>query len=115
MTECYIYDHVRTPRGRGRPDGALHEVQPIELASGMLRAIRDRSGLDQDPDDDLVGTGGSGFGVMALIVAAECGWITRGETLDRLSLMLGFLERSPCFHGLFPHYIDGRTGAPIRF
>ena len=48
MTECYIYDHVRTPRGRGRPDGALHEVPAIELASGVLRAIRDRSGLDTE-------------------------------------------------------------------
>lgn len=76
---------------------------------------RDRTGLDQDPGDDRVSTGGSGFAVMALIVAAERGWITRGEAADRLSLILGFLERASCFHGLFPHYMDGRTGAPIRF
>jgi len=54
MTECYIYDHVRTPRGRGRPDGALHEVPPIELAAGVLRAIRDRNGLDTGLVDDVV-------------------------------------------------------------
>ena len=54
MTECYIYDHIRTPRGRGRPDGALHEVPPIELASRVLRAIRDRNGLDTALVDDVV-------------------------------------------------------------
>ena len=36
MTDCYIYDHVRTPRGRGRPDGALHEVPAIDLAAPKL-------------------------------------------------------------------------------
>src|SRR5208283_5069744 len=54
MTDCYIYDHVRTPRGRGRPDGALHELPPIELAAGVLRAIRDRNGLDAALVDDVV-------------------------------------------------------------
>ena len=54
MTECYIYDHVRTPRGRGRADGALHEVPPIDLAAAVLRAIRDRNGLDTALVDDLV-------------------------------------------------------------
>ena len=43
MTECFIYDHVRTPRGRGRPDGALHEVPPIDLAAGVLRSRMPRN------------------------------------------------------------------------
>ena len=46
MTEAYLYDHVRTPRGKGKPDGALHEITPIQLATQMLQAIRDRSRLD---------------------------------------------------------------------
>ncbi len=54
MTECFIYDAVRTPRGRGRPDGALHEVAPIDLAAGVLAALRDRSGLDTALVDDVV-------------------------------------------------------------
>ena len=54
MPDCYIYDHVRTPRGRGRPDGALHEVPPIDLAATVLRAIRDRNGLDTSLVDDVV-------------------------------------------------------------
>ena len=39
MPEAYIYDHVRTPRGRGKSSGALHEVTPIELLTQMLRAM----------------------------------------------------------------------------
>src|SRR5262249_26974513 len=54
MTECCIYDHVRTPRGRGRPDGALHGVPPRELGSRVLRAIRERSGLDTALVEDVV-------------------------------------------------------------
>ena len=76
---------------------------------------RDRTGLTMDPDDDLVCSGGSGFAIMAIIVAAERGWIGRDEAVDRLGLILGFLERAPCYHGLFPHYMNGRTGAAIRF
>jgi acetyl-CoA C-acetyltransferase len=54
MTECFIYDAVRTPRGRGRPDGALHEVPPVNLATTVLQAIRDRNGLDTAQVDDVV-------------------------------------------------------------
>jgi acetyl-CoA C-acetyltransferase len=54
MADCFIYDHVRTPRGRGRPDGALHEVPPIDLAATVLQAIRDRNGLDTALVDDVV-------------------------------------------------------------
>jgi acetyl-CoA C-acetyltransferase len=54
MTDVYIYDHVRTPRGRGKPDGALHEVTPVALAATVLSALRDRSGLDTSRVDDVV-------------------------------------------------------------
>ena len=54
MTEAFIYDHVRTPRGKGKADGALHEVTPVELASQALRAIRDRNELDTALVDDVV-------------------------------------------------------------
>ncbi|HSM69565.1 MAG TPA: acetyl-CoA C-acetyltransferase [Xanthomonadales bacterium] len=54
MTEAFIYDHVRTPRGRGKPDGALHEITPIRLASHVLSAIRDRNELDTRLVDDVV-------------------------------------------------------------
>lgn len=54
MTEAYIYDAVRTPRGRGRANGSLHEVRPIELATQVLKAIRDRNELDTGYVDDVV-------------------------------------------------------------
>ncbi|MBK7812901.1 MAG: acetyl-CoA C-acetyltransferase [Rhodocyclaceae bacterium] len=54
MTEAYLYDHVRTPRGKGKPDGALHEITPIQLATQMLQAIRDRSRLDTRLVEDVI-------------------------------------------------------------
>ena len=54
MTDAYIYDAVRTPRGRGKKDGALHEVTPIRLAAGVLRALRERNQLDTAEVDDVV-------------------------------------------------------------
>ena len=54
MTDCYIYDAVRTPRGRGKKDGALHEVTALELATQTLQAIRDRNRLDTAKVDDVI-------------------------------------------------------------
>ncbi len=54
MPEAFIYDHVRTPRGRGKKDGALHEVPAVRLAAKALEAIRDRNGLDTGTVDDIV-------------------------------------------------------------
>ena len=52
--EAFIYDHVRTPRGKGKSDGKLHEVTPVALASQALAALRDRSGLDTTLVEDVV-------------------------------------------------------------
>ncbi|MFL5075819.1 MAG: acetyl-CoA C-acetyltransferase [Microvirga sp.] len=54
MTDAFVYDAVRTPRGRGKPDGALHEVTALRLAETALRAIRERNGLDTRQVDDVV-------------------------------------------------------------
>jgi acetyl-CoA C-acetyltransferase len=54
MRDALIYDHVRTPRGRGRADGSLHEITAVELAATPLRAIRERNGLDTALVDDVV-------------------------------------------------------------
>ena len=54
MTDCFVYDAVRTPRGKGKKDGALHEVTAIELATQTLRALRDRNNLDTSIVDDVV-------------------------------------------------------------
>ena len=54
MPDAFIYDHVRTPRGRGKADGALHEVTALNLAAQTLAAIKDRNQLDAGMIDDVV-------------------------------------------------------------
>ncbi len=54
MAEAFIYDAVRTPRGRGKSDGALHDVQPIQLLTSVLRELRDRNQLDTALVDDVI-------------------------------------------------------------
>ena len=54
MTDAFIYDAVRTPRGEGKPTGALNEVSPVRLAATALAAVRDRNGLDTSLVDDVV-------------------------------------------------------------
>lgn len=54
MTDVYIYDHVRTPRGRGKKDGSLHEVPSVRLAAKVLEALRDRNGMDTKKVDDII-------------------------------------------------------------
>jgi acetyl-CoA C-acetyltransferase len=54
MAEAFIYDHVRTPRGRGKPDGSLHEVSTVGLAAAALKSVRDRNDLDTHLVDDVV-------------------------------------------------------------
>lgn len=54
MTDVFIYDHVRTPRGRGKKDGSLHEVPSVRLAAKVLEAVRDRNGLDTAKVDDII-------------------------------------------------------------
>src|SRR5690606_32833565 len=54
MAEAYIYDAVRTPRGRGKATGRLHEITPIQLATQVLQAVRDRTGIDTADVDDVV-------------------------------------------------------------
>ncbi len=54
MADAFIYDHVRTPRGRGKADGSLHEVTALNLAAQTLEAVRNRNGLDPALVDDVI-------------------------------------------------------------
>ena len=54
MPDAFIFDHVRTPRGRGKPDGSLHEVTALRLAETALRALKDRTDLDTRLVDDVI-------------------------------------------------------------
>jgi len=103
------------------PDEELLEAVQRQTFGFFWEASHPVSGLAPDrcpaliPADDLVTTGGSGFGAMALIVAAERGWITRAEAQERAGQMLKLLSRATCYHGAFPHFMSGRTGATIPF
>ena len=54
MADAYIYDAVRTPRGKGKKDGALHEMTALSLATQVLEQLRDRNDLDTSRVDDVV-------------------------------------------------------------
>ncbi|MGB3448318.1 MAG: acetyl-CoA C-acetyltransferase [Xanthobacteraceae bacterium] len=54
MPEAYIYDHVRTPRGKGKSDGSLHEVTALALATAPLKAIKERNNLETGSVDDVI-------------------------------------------------------------
>jgi acetyl-CoA C-acetyltransferase len=76
MTDAFILDAVRTPRGRGRPDGSLHPITPVELAAQTLAALRDRNNLDTKLVDDVtlgcvtpVGEQGADIARVAALVA----------------------------------------------
>ncbi|KAA0948237.1 MULTISPECIES: acetyl-CoA C-acetyltransferase [unclassified Pseudomonas] len=54
MTQALIFDAIRTPRGKGKADGALHSVKPVNLVAGLLAALQQRTGLDTRQVDDIV-------------------------------------------------------------
>ena len=78
MSEAFLFDAVRTPRGKGKKDGSLHEVKPIDLLAGVLTHLQQRNGFDTAAVDDVVmgvvspiGEQGS---VIAKVAALKAGW-----------------------------------------
>ena len=70
--------------------------------------------LESIPGDDrIVATGASGFGIMALIVGVDRGFITREQGLERLTKIVTFLEKAPRYHGVWSHFMDGTTGQSL--
>ena len=89
MTEAYIYDAVRTPRGKGKKSGSLHEITSLSLATQVLQAIRDRNELDTSKVDDVVlgcvspvGEQGADIARVA-VLNAEYAETTAGVQVDR--------------------------------
>jgi len=86
MADAFVYDAVRTPRGRGKKDGSLHEVPAVRLAAKALEAVRDRNGLDTAQVDDIifgcvdpVGEAGS---VIPRAAAFEAGYATEAPGIQ---------------------------------
>jgi acetyl-CoA C-acetyltransferase len=89
MTEAYIFDHLRTPRGKGRPDGGLHSVSPVEMLAQVLMQLRDRNDLDTSLVEDVIagcgspiGEQGSAIGRSACL-AADYATTTPGQQIHR--------------------------------
>jgi hypothetical protein len=105
------------------PDDALLDIVQRQTFRYFWEGAHPVSGLALDRRTsgkraevtDAVTIGGSGFGVMALIVATERGWVTREAALERLDRTLDLLLRARCYHGAYPHFMDGRTGEGIPF
>ena len=78
MSEAFVYDAIRTPRGKGKKDGSLHEVKPVDLLAGVLAQLQSRNQLDTAAVDDVVmgvvspiGEQGS---VVPKVAALKAGW-----------------------------------------
>ncbi|MEO6316047.1 MAG: glucoamylase family protein [Chitinophagaceae bacterium] len=80
--------------------------------SGMAR---ERSNTDGGYGHETVTTGGTGFGIMAVIAATERKWITRDTAAKFMRKMINFLLKANAYHGAFPHWLDGATGKTIPF
>lgn len=65
------------------------------------------------PDDCAIG--GTGFGIMATVIAVERGWIGRDTAIGRLNRIVDFLARADAWHGIYPHFMNGKTGKPVPF
>lgn len=87
-----------------------------EYAETNSKLARERYHVD-DPSNDanVVTTGGSGFGLMTIIVGIERGFVPREEAVSRLSTALTFLQNADRFHGAWPHWLNGTTGRVIPF
>jgi len=82
-TEAFIYDAVRTPRGKGKKDGSLHEVKPVNLLAGVLADLQKRNGFDTAAVDDVVmgvvSPVGEQGAVIAKVAALKAGWDFRAS------------------------------------
>ena len=100
MTDAELLDMVQKYTFRYFWD----EGHPV---SGMAR--------ERNNSEDIVTTGGSGFGIMGILVGIENGYITRSEGANRIIKIISFLQYAEKFHGAFPHWMNGRTGKVVPF
>ncbi|MNS31035.1 hypothetical protein D3C72_630790 [compost metagenome] len=110
------------PRQKNLSDTALLELVQKQtfkyfwdFAHPLSGLARERSNVSFDYGNEVVTTGGSGFGIMAIIVASERGWITREQAAKRMNKIVRFLSKADSYHGVFPHWLNGETGKTIPF
>ncbi|MGV8815862.1 MAG: glucoamylase family protein [Gelidibacter sp.] len=86
-----------------------------EPHSGLARERLHMDDVYPTSPKNTVTTGGSGFGMMALLVGIKRGYVTREEALSRFEKMVDFLEKADRFHGAWPHWLNGETGKVVPF
>ena len=114
----YFYTSLdSTPKFPIIPDDQLLTLIQQKTFNYFYDFAQPSSGLarERNSSGDIVTMGGSGFGVMALIVGMDRGFITRDQGLTRLNKILTFLETCDRFHGAWPHWLDGTTGKTVPF
>jgi hypothetical protein len=111
-----------SPRARLSDEALLDLVQCqtldyfLEFGHPVSGMARERSNPDPGYDYlETVSTGGTGFGVMAMLAGAARGFATRNTVLQRVERIVEFLSRAESYHGVFPHFINGTTGRAIEF
>lgn len=81
-----------------------------EPTSGMARERYHMDDVYPENDKNVVTSGGSGFGIMAIVAGIDRGYVSRTEGLERLTRIVDFLEKADRFHGVYPHWWNGETG-----
>lgn len=123
MAVAAVYDDIR-PNGFASDSALLDYIQKTHL-NYMWEGAEPHSGLAPErihldgvyPENDahIVTTGGSGFGIAGLLVGIERGFIGREEGVKRLQQVVDFLSAADRYHGVWPHWLDGRTGKTKPF
>jgi len=131
MILCISFAQIKTQQSNGiKPVGIIKNLSDSALLDVVQRQTfryfwdfghpvsglaRERSNEAYGYGNEVVTIGGSGFGIMAMIVAVERKWITREQGADRMLKILNFLLNANSFHGVFPHWLNGNTGKVIPF
>ena len=117
FSNAFITDLDPTPKFPLITDDELLELVQRQTFKYFYDFAHPVSGLarERNSSGDIVTTGGSGFGVMAMIVAMERGFITRTEGLAHMNKILNFLETCDRYHGVWPHWLNGSTGRTVPF
>ena len=120
QTKTISFDPLRRPKNLS--DSALLDLVQKQtfryfwdFAHPVSGMARERSNENFGYGNETVTTGGTGFGIMSVIVATERKWISRDTAAKFLLNMVQFLLKADSYHGAFPHWMNGATGKTIAF
>lgn len=125
LFSCGCEPKVKKEQSNGLSDEALLDLvqkqtfnyfwEGAEPVSGLARERLHMDDIYPHHDKNIVTTGGSGFGLMAILVGVERGFITREQALERYEKIVDYLEKADRFHGAWPHWLKGETGKVYPF